>query len=673
MWSKNKKLVLLLSLTGALILLAAAGFLVPKLLIPYGRAKNTMNPEAVLTVAAQNDGVLQVSWPAGENADRYTLEVLETDGTLLHTETVTECAASLPELPDDRELVVRINSGHGYSRYVRKGKEALEATLRLQTPVIRDLNWTADADQDVVDVQFDMSEGQLCRVYLSQNGGEPVLVEELRDGKLHLEFEDSGKYVVPAHGESLAFTFELERGEGNVIFMSDTAAGFTLTREHLLGTDLTVECVDNGENSYTLTWSETRGAYYDVLLSEDGGETWRTMAYVPADRPRTYTTPNLKAYTAYSLSVVAVGGLTMPDSDYAAVSETMELKTGAKLLYSTIWPLMEVKAFADKEATKELGTVAAGSAWCVLGQEGQYLKIRYNGQDAYIDSEYCMINVAEYLGNLCLYNITNSYSSIYTIHDYEIKKVTGTVITGYENVQIAPGEYLVPVLFPTAQKLMKAGEAAKEQGYTLKIYDSFRPQNATGQVYWDTASMLYYKVPALTYYGKSGKNLGLLDWDPKDEDEEKKVLTFDILMTNNGEYYLGNFLAPGTSRHNFGVALDLTMVDADGKELKAQTSMHDLSWYSVFKRNNANANTMYYIMKDAGFRNITTEWWHYQDEEIYVKNQYKPLQGGVSWECWVADHVGWRYRLADGSFYANCTKIIDEQSWTFDENGYVVQ
>jgi len=151
------------------------------------------------------------------------------------------------------------------------------------------------------------------------------------------------------------------------------------------------------------------------------------------------------------------------------------------------------------------------------------------------------------------------------------------------------------------------------------------------------------------------------------------VLTFDILMTNNGEYYLGNFLAPGTSRHNFGVALDLTMVDADGKELKAQTAMHDLSWYSVFKRNNANANTMYYIMKDAGFRNITTEWWHYQDEEIYVKNQYKPLQGGVSWECWVADHVGWRYRLADGSFYANCTKIIDEQSWTFDENGYVVQ
>ena len=673
MWSTSKKQILLLILSGVLVLLAVVGFLIPDLLLPFFHAKNTMDPNGVLTVRACDDGTIQVAWPAGENAQSYQLEILENGGEVLHSCTTEDCFSVLPQLPADRELTVRVTSRHGFGRFNRKGKTALEAALTLEAPQIRNLNWQADAESDTVDVSFDMSDGEICRVYMAAGDDAPVLTEEVHGGKLQMKFGYGEKYAVPAHGTPLHFTFQLEHTVGNVTLLSDTTAGFTLTREHLLGTDLTVNCTDNGENSYTFTWNETRGEYYDVRLSEDGGETWMTMAYIPADRARTYTTPNLKAYTDYSVSVVAVGGLTMPDSEFAAVAETMELKTGAKLLYSTIWPLMEVKVYADKEATQELGTVAAGSAWCVLGREGQFLKIRYDGQDAYIDSEYCMINVAEYLGDLCLYNITNSYSSIYTVHEYEIKKVTGKVIDGYENVQIAQDEYLVPVLFPTAQKLMKAGEAAREQGYTLKIYDSFRPQNATKQIYWQTASILGYKVPGTTYYGGYGKNLGLLDWDPVDEDEEEKVLTYQILMTNNGEYYLGNFLAPGTSRHNFGVALDLTMVDSEGKELKAQTPMHDLSWYSVFKRNNANANTMYYIMKDAGFRNISTEWWHYQDEEIYTKNKYEPLQNGVSWECWVADHAGWRYRLADGSFYANCTQDIDGKSYAFDENGYMIK
>ena len=30
------------------------------------------------------------------------------------------------------------------------------------------------------------------------------------------------------------------------------------------------------------------------------------------------------------------------------------------------------------------------------------------------------------------------------------------------------------------------------------------------------------------------------------------------------------------------------------------------------------------------------------------------------------------YRLADGSFYVNCTQTIGEQSYTFDEAGYVM-
>lgn len=719
MWSKNKKTLLLLCIAGALALVAATAFLVLDLLLPYRAAKNTMVPGSTLSVTTLEDGALQASWPAGENAESYELQILEADGTLLHSLSTADCTARLPQLPADRDLTVRIASYHTYSRFNRKGDAPLEATLQLSSPQIRDLSWNAAADTGTVTASFDMAEGDLCRVYVALDEGEPVLMEQLHEGSLKMVFGPGEAYEIPAHGQSLHVSFRLERS-GESAAIEGTEVGFTITREHLLGTDLQVEMTELGANAYRFTWSETKGAYYDVRLSEDGGATWMTMSYLPADAERTYTTPCLTAYTDYLVSIVAVGGQTMDGSEFAAMAEPIELHTGPKLLYSTIWPLMDLEVYALPEAGEPLGTVAAGSAWCVLGQAGDYLKIRYQQQDAYIDSNYCLINLPEYIGNLCLYNITNSYDSKYMVHEYGISKVTGTVITGYEDVQIAPGEYLAPLLYPTAQKLIKAGEAAREQGYTLKIYDSFRPQNATAEIYALTSAIMHTTVPSRTYTGKVLQDLHKLD--PSNEEEpteppteapteapaevppteapateppaatqppateappasspsstgtsKSKGLTYKSLMTNYGEHKLSSFLAPGTSRHNYGVALDLTIVDADGNELPMQTSIHDLSWYSIIARNNGNANILYRIMTGANLKSISSEWWHFQDNETFNRNYFLPLKEGVSWTCWVADHVGWRYRLADGSFYANCTQIIEDQSYTFDENGYLVQ
>lgn len=686
MWSKNKK-ALLWILAAVLVLAVAGAFLTSGLLLPYIDAKNTMDPAGALAILTREDGALQVQWPEGENAECYELQILETDGTLLHCASTTECFGVLPELPADRELVVRITSGHGYSRWIRSGDESLEATLKLAPPELGSLEWFADVDEDAVTVSFDMNGADLCRVYMATGEETPVQIEEIKDGSLQLCFGDGEKYPVPEHGQPLRLTFQLEKQEGQVFLQGSDRSGFLLTREDLLDKELTVECTDNGENSYTLTWNETKGAEYEVLLSTNGGESWTTLAAIPCDGERTYTTEHLQPYTDYTLWVVAVGGQTMPNSEFAAVSQQLQLKTGARLLYSTIWPLMDQTVYGDPEATQELGTAAAGSAWCVTGMVDKYLKIRFNGQDGYIDSEYCMINLPEYIGDLCLYDITNSYYSRYLVHEYGISRVSGTVITGYENVKIGEDEYLAPLLFPTAQKLIKAGEAAKEAGYTLKIYDSYRPKKATERIYSLTAAILENKVPSSTFSGKTVKDLNLLKWDPDEVEEpatdesgetipaetQPKVLTYSILMTNNGAYYLGQFLAPGTSRHNFGVALDLTMVDADGKELSMQTSMHDLSWYSAFKRNNTNANTLYKIMSGAGLQNISSEWWHYQDNAVYETHSYKPLREGVSFECWVLDDHGWRYRLNDGSFYTSSTQTIEDQSYTFDENGYVTQ
>jgi len=672
MWSKGNRQTRLLVAVCALVLFVLGAFL----LIPFLGAKNAMDPEGMLTVRTLDDGTLQLQWPEGSNATGYKVQVLDASGTVLHSADADSCTAVIPALPEE-SVELRISSVRAYGGRNRKGSKDLVATVTQPFPQIRDLNVSVDTQFDTVDISFDMSGGDLCSVYVAPMGGEPVLMEQVRDGKCQLRFGADDVFAVPSVDQQLQVLLRLEGAAGNVVYEGALTEGFTLTREDFLGRSLTVEQTYNGNNSYTFTWNETKGEYYDVRLSEDGGKTWMTFAYIPADRERTFTTPCLKAYTDYCVSVVAVGGQPMEDSEFAAVAETIQLATGEKLLYSTIWPLMDQKVYADAEATQELGTAAAGSAWCVLGQEGKYLKIRFDGQDAYINGDYCMINLPEYIGNLCDYDITNSYDSIYLVHEYGIENVSGTVITGYEDVQVAEGEYLVPLLYPVAQKLMKAGLEARSRGYTLKIYDSFRPQYATDSIYWKTNSILGRMIPDKTYSGKTVTDLYLVNWGPAEGDDGADVsyggLSYRRLMTNNGAYSLSSFLASGTSRHNFGVALDLTLVDAEGTELPMQTSMHDLSWYSASVRNNANAELLRQIMNGAGFGGISSEWWHYQDNEIYMKNMYAPLKTGVSCQCWVADNNGWRYRLADGSFYANCTQSIGEESYTFDENGYLVK
>jgi len=667
MWSKKGKLLLLGCALAAVVLAVW-------LMAPYLGANSAMDSEGVLRVQTLEDGKLQLQWPAGSNATGYRVQVADPEGNVVHSLDTAECTAVIPALTEG-EWEFRISSLRSYGNKYRKGSKDLVAVID-PSPKVRNLEWTVDDRFDTVDISFDLSGAGLARVYVALPDEEPVLVQQVEEGICRLRFGADDPFPVPEYGQQLRVCVQLESSGENAV-CTGPATEFTLTREDFLGRTLQVEQVYNGNNSYTLTWNETKGEYYDVRLSENGGKTWETIGYISADRARTFTTPCLKAFTDYQISVIAVGGQTMEGSKTAAEGNILTVTTAEKLLYSTIWPLKELKVFGDKEATQEIGAVAAASAWCALGQEGRYLKIRYNGHDGYIDGDYCMINLPEYIGNLCAYDITNSYNSIYLVHEYGIKNVSGTVITGYENVLIEEDSYLVPLLYPTAQRLIGAALDARSRGYTLKIYDSFRPQSATDDIYAKTSSILGGIVPSKTYSGKPVTDLHLVNWGPAEgeaaaEDTDYGVLTYRRLMTNNGAFSLSSFLAPGISRHNYGIAMDLTLQDAEGNELPMQSSIHDLSWYSCTVRNNANANILREIMNGAGFGGIYSEWWHYQDNQIYQKNLYRPLRSGVSFQCWVADHRGWRYRLRDGSFYANCTETIDGQNYSFDENGYLV-
>ena len=356
----------------------------------------------------------------------------------------------------------------------------------------------------------------------------------------------------------------------------------------------------------------------------------------------------------------------MEGSSYAAESEFIPFETHESAIYATVWPLIDLQAYWEVNRSEVAAIAKAGTALCVVEERNGMFGVRIQDSVCYIDSDYCMINLPDYMGNLCSYQITNSTASKYLIHEFEIPKVSSVVTKGYQSVRQSDGSFLVPLLYPTAQKLISVAKAATAAGYRLKIYDSFRPQVATRDIFQKTYAILDDEIPAKTHTGVSRKSLNL----PKAANDEE--LTYRQVMTN-GTYGLNDFLAQGTSRHNYGVALDLTLEDLySGDEISMQTQIHDLSWYSVTSRNNANARLLATFMKEAGFGTLFSEWWHFQDDENYKKLSLEPLRNGISAQGWICDSIGWRYRDAVGTICRLETVTVDGIEYTFGFNGYLL-
>ncbi len=676
---KKKVWIIIASGAAAVVMavLAAVCFL-----LPYLNAKSEIPQDTAVTVYEQEDGTWSMTYPKATQATYYLIEVFEpVEETeedalpeMVYTAKEEGTSCSLPALPDDRELTLRITPAVEYGVFTetetRYGENCIEVTTVFAVPRISNLVSVPDSDSKSVAVTFEMREGDVCVITSRVNDGMEMQLRDIDKGETVIAFGENGDMLLPAYEDTYNFIFTAQRCEEGIELYGLPSGSFALVREDLLGRDLALAVSDEGENVFSFTWQETKGEHYEVQVTNEYTEGWVTVDEIPRDGERTYTTPHLVPFETYEYRVLAVGGQTIEGKETAAESEEISVTTKESAVFSTVWPVNNLDVYSDTEKTEVIGTATVGTAFWVLEEKDGMFRIRTDAGEGYIDSNYCMINLPDYMGSLCYYNITNSYSSIYMVHEYMIPNVTGVVTAGYGDIRQTDGSFLVPLLYPTAQKLLNAAQTAVEQGYKLKIYDAFRPYVATREIYDITARYMDDPIPERTYTGR-WVDLSALDLPEPEDDETEPEITYELLMTNN-KYSLSSFLARSGSTHNRGIALDLTLVDMEtGKEVAMQTSIHDLSWYSVLYRNNKAANVLADIMKGAGFNDLVSEWWHFQDNESRDALDAPSVTYGVNAECWVKDDYGWRYRNADGDYYTDVTIYIVETEYTFDENGYV--
>ncbi len=644
--------------------------------IPYIQAKNEMPQGAALELSRQADDSMLLTWEPSDTADDYYVAVYThqpgADGrkTCLFSALCTQPRCVLPSrLPEDEAVDLTVRSRRAYSSLgkarIRMGDSPISVACYLNRPKVEDLTAYVDAESAKVYLSWTGWQGDTYCLYLLRPDGSREELRESRHVGAELQFGASGDLPIPAYGESVTFVLDAFREENGIIFLGNLAETASVSREDFLGRTLLPACEEDGENRFVLTWNETKGARYQIRQIDTETGASRVLEEIPADGERVFRTERLRPYGAYCFEIAALGGDVIGGSEYAAPPERVELHTGAALCYATVWSMKDMDVFSAPGGTEKTGTMQASRAYSILEEKDGWFRIGTPLWSGYVDSAQCMINLPDYIGDLCSYDITNSYSSLYMVHEYKIPKVTDTVVNGYEEILLAPKTYLVPLLYPTAKKLIAAAETMAADGYRIRIYDSFRPNRATRSIYDLAAEILDEPIPDETFTGKKLSDLPTLA-----EDEE---LTYKRLMTN-GVYTLGNFLAAGGSMHNFGVAMDLTMERAsDRAELPMQTSMHDLSWYSAISRNNANANLLRGYMLGAGFGGLTSEWWHFQDNEALAAARPANRWAGVSPEGWRRDDTGWRYRLADGSWCRAAERTIDGVSYRFDDDGYAAQ
>ena len=214
----------------------------------------------------------------------------------------------------------------------------------------------------------------------------------------------------------------------------------------------------------------------------------------------------------------------------------------------------------DDVSEKEMANIQETAAQEVTAQEIITQEITIEKEPE--DDEYVLVN--KYIPDIyveLMYATDNNF--------------TGVRIYGFTDAYLRYG---------TVKKLANVQKELKEQGYSLKIWDAYRPFEAQ-QKLWEVYP------------------------DPN---------------------YVAN-PANGMKKHNLGGTVDITMVAADGTVISMPTEFDDFSLkadrdYSDIEDEEAVKNVMILqnAMENNGFTGYQGEWWDYSDTVEYEAVDFEP-------------------------------------------------
>lgn len=131
-----------------------------------------------------------------------------------------------------------------------------------------------------------------------------------------------------------------------------------------------------------------------------------------------------------------------------------------------------------------ISTISAGTPFTILKENDSKVLARFeDGLTGWLDKDYIMVNLSDLIPSI-VYKNSNAEASLFRSLGMEINGITGETL--YEskvyNEKLGREEFIMPVQYHTAEKIMEAQQIAKEQDLTIVLYEGFRPYSAQAAV-----------------------------------------------------------------------------------------------------------------------------------------------------------------------------------------------
>ena len=269
-----------------------------------------------------------------------------------------------------------------------------------------------------------------------------------------------------------------------------------------------------------------------------------------------------------------------------------------------------------------IGNITAGTAFLILIESGEWWYISVNidnvQTEGWVQHIYCMINLPDIAPSI-IYDNTNAYNSAFVSSRESIPGITGTRLYSFSdrpdgkifNPRLHRYEFIVPVLYSTANKIVQAQRSALENGESIIMYEAFRPITAQMAV-----------VNALSEFANANPHI--------------------MAGVATPPWSIAWFINTGVSSHQLGYAVDVGLAKVLAtEELKTgeykhrfisqyetynmPSAIHELSIRSIAvvsprstelsegMINSPPALDLRSYLVDAGFTPLASEWWHFDD------------------------------------------------------------
>ena len=257
-------------------------------------------------------------------------------------------------------------------------------------------------------------------------------------------------------------------------------------------------------------------------------------------------------------------------------------KTDGKVTGCQIRVPVSVKMYETSKSKEKIRNIKKGTVLKVLKYKNHRFYVKYKNKKGWISEKHIFINLIDYIPSIEYKLHLAQKENLFNIKGNPIPGVSGHLF--YTSKAVRSGRQCW-LNFITAKKLLKVQKVLRKDGYSIVLYDAYRPRKVSKK--------LYNMISGSKLVGEMGGPV-------------TDYITY-------------------CSAHNKGVAVDLTIKSIrTEKELEMPSKIMTLgresseqTWYYSMKRGSQNARMLREYMIKAGFDYLPSEWWHFQDGNLY--------------------------------------------------------